>query len=80
MSLQADQRPSTAPLAGTTVLWRTAQIAPWIVFGPITGVMSGLALRCLRNKQPGLAAIWLIANVAVVGSIPLVTALLVARS
>jgi hypothetical protein len=80
MSLQADERPSaTAPFAETSALWRTAQIAPWIVFGPITGIMSGLALRCLRNKRPGLAVICLILNVAIVASIPLATAAIAAR-
>jgi hypothetical protein len=75
MSVQADEHGSaTASSAGTSALWRTAQIAPWIVFGPITGIMSGLALRCLRNKQPGLAVICLILNVAFVAAIPLATA------
>jgi len=75
MSLQTHERVSaTASSAETSVLWRTAQIAPWIVFGPITGIMSGLALRCLRNKQPVLAVICLILNVAIVASIPLATA------
>jgi hypothetical protein len=75
MSLQADERASaTAPFAETSALWRTAQISSWIVFGPITGIMSGLALRCLRNRQPVLAVICLILNVAFVAAIPLATA------
>jgi hypothetical protein len=80
MSVQADERASaTPPLAETSVLWRTAQIAPWLVFGPITGVMSGLALRCLRNKQPVMAVICLILNVAFVAAIPLATAAIASR-
>jgi hypothetical protein len=70
----------TAPRPARAVLWRTAEIAPWIVFGPITGLLSGLALRRLRNNQPGWAAMYLVANLLILASIPLVTALIAARS
>jgi hypothetical protein len=50
--------------------------APWIVFGPITGVMSGFAIRCFRAGRPGLGALWLIANVCIVLSIPVLTAMI----
>lgn len=48
--------------------------APWVVFGPITGVMSGLAIRSFRAGRPARAVLWLIANVCTVLSIPLLTA------
>jgi len=81
MTLQADERPfATAPRPGRTALRRTVQIAPWIVFGPITGILSGLAFRCLRNRQPGLAALCILANVAIVAAIPLLTLLLASRA
>ncbi|CAN7599551.1 hypothetical protein LJR225_004514 [Phenylobacterium sp. LjRoot225] len=54
--------------------------APWIVFGPITGVMSGLAIRCFRAGQPVRGALWVIANICVVLSIPLLTAEILRRS
>jgi hypothetical protein len=81
MGPQAEDRTAgKAPRPGRTVLWRAAEVAPWIVFGPITGILSGLALRRLRNNQPGWAAMYLVANLLILASIPLLTALIAARA
>jgi hypothetical protein len=50
-----------------------AYAAPWVVFGPITGVMSGVAIRCFRAGQPVRGVLWLLANLGVLLSIPALT-------
>ncbi|MFC3071465.1 hypothetical protein [Phenylobacterium soli] len=54
---------------------RTAlRLAPWVVFGPITGFFTELALRMLQRGRPVAAALLICANIAAVASIPLLTA------
>lgn len=54
------------------------RVAPWVVFGPITGFFSEWALRTLRRGQPGRAALLVCTNILVVASIPALTALIAA--
>lgn len=49
------------------------RVAPWVVFGPITGLFSEWALHALRRGQPRRAAAIVVLNMMVVGSIPLLT-------
>ena len=58
-----------------SALWTSAKIAPWIVFGPITGVMSGWAIHYFRSGRPLLGIGCLIGNVGLVLSIPALTAI-----
>ena len=53
--------------------------APWVVFGPITGVMSEAAFRCFRAGRPILGSAWVLLNVAILLGIPTLTAFLAAR-
>ncbi|CAN7420234.1 hypothetical protein LJR219_002688 [Phenylobacterium sp. LjRoot219] len=55
------------------------RIAPWIVFGPITGVMSEAAIAAFRKRRPLLGWLVVLANVAILAGMPLLTAALLAR-
>jgi hypothetical protein len=57
-----------------TVMWTTAKIAPWVVFGPITGVMSGWAINHLHHGRPFHALGCVVANVTILLSFPALTA------
>ena len=50
--------------------------APWLVFGPITGVLSERALRCYRRGDRVLAVLYVILNVSILIAIPSLTAAL----
>jgi hypothetical protein len=52
------------------------RIAPWVTFGPISGVMSERAIRCYRNGDQVLAVLYVVANVSVLLGIPSLTAIL----
>jgi len=56
------------------------RIMPWIVFGPITGICTGLALDALMRGQRLRAAAILCANVAILISIPILTTVLAIQS
>lgn len=50
--------------------------APWLVFGPITGALSERALRCYRDGDRTLAALYVVLNVSILVAIPSLTAAL----
>lgn len=52
------------------------RVAPWLVFGPITGALSERALRCYRNGDRVLAGLYVILNVSILIAIPSLTAAL----
>jgi hypothetical protein len=55
------------------------RIAPWVAFGPITGVMSERAIHCYRKGDRVLAGLYVVANITVLIGIPALTVLLAAR-
>lgn len=55
------------------------RLSPWVVFGPITGVLSEMALRSHRRGRPILAVSYVVLNVAILLAIPALTAYLAAR-
>ena len=67
-----DGRPVMARRVGVTAL----RIAPWVVFGPITGLMSERAIRCYRSGDRVLAFLYVVANISVLIAIPALTAAL----
>lgn len=67
------------------IRWRGAvrtglRLAPWLIFGPITGFFTEWALRTYRGGRPVLAALLICANIAAVASIPLLTAAIAAHA
>ena len=48
--------------------------APWLVFGPITGMMSERAVACFRKREPILGALYIVLNILILLAIPAVTA------
>lgn len=54
------------------------RIAPWVIFGPITGVMSEAAIAAYKNRRPVLAGFYVMLNVGILASMPLATAALIA--
>jgi hypothetical protein len=56
-----------------------ARFGPWVIFGPITGLMSEAAIRCFRRGRWGLGVLWLALNLFILLALPLTTALLAAR-
>jgi hypothetical protein len=49
------------------------RLAPWLIFGPITGLMSEWALRSFRRGQRVRAGAIVVLNILVLASIPLLT-------
>jgi hypothetical protein len=56
------------------------RLVPWLVFGPITGVMSEAAVAAFRRGRPVLGGFWVLLNVAVLIGIPMLTAAILAHS
>jgi len=52
------------------------RVAPWLAFGPITGVMSERAIHCYRKGDRLLAGLYVLANISVLVSIPALTVML----
>jgi hypothetical protein len=52
------------------------RLAPWVVFGPITGVMSEAAIAAFKRGRPGLAGLYVLLNIGILVSMPVLTALL----
>lgn len=52
------------------------RVAPWLVFGPITGVLSERALHCYRQGDRVLAVLYVILNISILVAIPSLTAAL----
>jgi hypothetical protein len=61
------------------ILAMAARVGPWVIFGPITGLMSEAAIRCFRQGKWGLGFLWLALNLSILVALPLTTALLAAR-
>lgn len=55
------------------------RVAPWLVFGPITGLMSERAIRCYQQGDRVLAGLYVVANVSILIAIPGLTAWLIGR-
>ena len=55
-------------------LFCALRVAPWLVFGPITGFMCERALASFRRREPVLGAMYVVLNVAILLAIPAVTA------
>ena len=55
------------------------RIAPWVVFGPITGLLSERAVHSYRRGEKVLACLYVVLNVTTLIAIPTVTAVLAAR-
>jgi hypothetical protein len=49
---------------------------PWLVFGPITGVLSERALHCYRHGDRMLAGLYVVLNITILLAIPTLTAAL----
>jgi hypothetical protein len=50
------------------------KVAPWIILGPISGLMTNRAIRCYQNGDRVLAGLYVAANVTVLIAIPALTA------
>ena len=50
------------------------RVAPWVVFGPITGFMCERALASFRRREPILGTLYVVLNVAILLAIPAITA------
>ncbi|MDP3855084.1 hypothetical protein [Phenylobacterium sp.] len=55
------------------------RLSPWVVFGPITGVLSEMALRAYRKQKPIVAGLYVVLNIGILVAIPTLTAFLAAR-
>ena len=76
---QTDAGPvRTRPMA-VRVCIGALRVAPWLVFGPITGVMTERAIRCYQNGDRVLALLYVVANALVLIAIPSLTVALAAR-
>jgi len=58
--------------------WKSAailalRVAPWVVFGPITGFFTNKAATAFLQGRPGMALLMVILNIVIVASIPAVT-------
>ena len=73
--ITSDQRASR--IRKTTLT--AARLAPWLVFGPITGLMSEAAIQCFRTGRRRTGALYIALNIAILLALPLATALLAAR-
>ena len=60
-------------------LFCALRVAPWLVFGPITGFFSERAVACFRQREPILGVLYIVINIAILLAIPLLTAKLVSR-
>lgn len=56
------------------------RVAPWVVFGPITGLMSEAAIAAYRKGQLMRAGFFVAANIGILVSMPVLTALIVANN
>lgn len=63
------------PTAAGTAFF-ALRVAPWLAFGPITGVMSERAIHCYRKGDRVLAGLYVLANISVLVTIPSLTAML----
>jgi hypothetical protein len=79
--LQSLRSIATRPLSvlrGRNLAKDAVRLAPWIVFGPITGVMSEAAIAAYKNQRPVLAGLYVVLNLGILAGMPLATAALMA--
>ena len=62
-----------------TLSFGALRVAPWVVFGPITGLMSEAAIAAYRKGQRVRAGLYVAANVGILVSMPMLTALIMSR-
>jgi len=72
------RRPAAPSLRGLSI--GALRVAPWVVFGPITGVMSEAAIAAYKKGRPVVAGLYVAANVGILVSMPILTALIATRS
>lgn len=63
--------------------WKTGvvlalRVAPWVVFGPITGFFTNRAASAFLKGRPRTAVLMMVLNVVIVASIPALTVAVVA--
>ena len=74
-----DAGPTPRSEGATRVCTMALRVAPWLVFGPITGLMSERAIRCYQNGDRVLAGLYVVANLTVLLAIPALTVWLAGR-
>lgn len=67
-------------LRGRRLALNALRLAPWVVLGPITGVMSEAAIAAFRKRRPILGVLYVVLNVSILASMPLLTAAILAHS
>ena len=77
LRLKLTKRPSIPSLR--TLSFGALRVAPWVVFGPITGLMSEAAIAAYRKGRIMRAGFYVAANIGILVSMPLLTALIVAN-
>ena len=55
------------------------RLAPWVVFDPITGVMSEAAIAAYRKGQRVRAGLYVALNIGILLAMPTLTALIMSR-
>lgn len=63
-----------------TASFGALRLAPWLVFGPITGLMSEAAIAAYRKGHRMRAGFYVAANIGILISMPALTALIVANT
>lgn len=68
--------PTILPLRGFS--WKSGailalRVAPWVVFGPITGFFTNRAVSAFLKGRPSMAVLMIILNIVIVASIPALT-------
>lgn len=74
MKFDLSRRPSLRTLS-----FGALRVAPWVVFGPITGLMSEAAIAAYRKGHRIRAGFYVAANISILLSMPLLTALIMSR-
>lgn len=73
------EHPADRTLKAPQPLVLALRIAPWVIFGPITGFFVDRASRAVARGDWAVAALLLCANVAAVGSLPVLTMLIAGK-
>jgi hypothetical protein len=81
---EAPQRGGRSRWRWPDLSWRATprqalRVAPWLVFGPITGFLCNRAVACFERKEPVLAWLYIVLNAGILLDIPLLTARLAER-
>lgn len=71
------KRPSVPSVR--TLSFGALRVAPWVVFGPITGLMSEAAIAAYRKGQRVRAGVYVVLNLGILAAMPMLTALLMSR-